>query len=249
MSYILDALRKSDRERHRGASPTLFSMQIPLAVAPKRTPRWLYPLLAVLLLICGIAIGWLRPWAAGTSDDVAQPVGPSHGQQAQDTYPTLVPPDQNRPLAASAPGPVSEMARAEQPRPVKEQTKPRQHFTREAAPAEPSKALENTNSIPQPVMAIGGTRVEPMEPANSPTGPGSRVLTLAELPLPLQQELPKLAISVHAYSSEPARRMVGINGRVLREGAEVSPGLRLEQIRPEGLVLSYKGYRFQRGVF
>lgn len=57
-----------------------------------------------------------------------------------------------------------------------------------------------------------------------------------------------MTVSVHAYSARPADRMVGINNRMLREGEYVAPGLKLEQITPEGMVLGYKGYSFRRGV-
>lgn len=57
-----------------------------------------------------------------------------------------------------------------------------------------------------------------------------------------------MAISVHAYSDNPKSRMVGINYRIFREGDYVVPGLQLEQITPDGMIFSYKGYRFRRGV-
>ncbi|MDO8595171.1 MAG: general secretion pathway protein GspB, partial [Sulfuricaulis sp.] len=52
----------------------------------------------------------------------------------------------------------------------------------------------------------------------------------------------------HAYSGEPQNRLVGINELMLREGGYVAPGLRLEQITPDGMIFSYRGYRFSRGV-
>ena len=57
-----------------------------------------------------------------------------------------------------------------------------------------------------------------------------------------------MSISVHAYSSKPADRIVGINDRLLREGGTVPPGLTLDEITPDGMVFSYKGYRFRRGL-
>ena len=36
----------------------------------------------------------------------------------------------------------------------------------------------------------------------------------------MQQELPPMTVSVHAYSIRPADRMVGINNRMLREGPD-----------------------------
>ena len=78
--------------------------------------------------------------------------------------------------------------------------------------------------------------------------PAASVMTMAELPVAIQQELPPMSVSVHAYSGKPAERLVDINGHLLHEGEDVAPGLRLEQITPEGMILSYKGYTFSRGV-
>lgn len=57
-----------------------------------------------------------------------------------------------------------------------------------------------------------------------------------------------MTISVHAYSGNPEARPVGIGSRILREGDYVVPGLKLEQITPDGMVFGYKGFRFRRGV-
>lgn len=57
-----------------------------------------------------------------------------------------------------------------------------------------------------------------------------------------------MTISVHAYSVNPANRLVGINNRMLREGEYLVPGLKLEQITPDGMIFGYKEYSFRRGV-
>ena len=80
------------------------------------------------------------------------------------------------------------------------------------------------------------------------TAPATVVIALTELPLAIQQELPPLSISVHAYSAKESDRLVGVNGRLLHQGDEVAPGFKLEEITPSGMVFSYKGYRFRRGV-
>ncbi|WP_161626934.1 general secretion pathway protein GspB [Sulfuricella denitrificans] len=90
-------------------------------------------------------------------------------------------------------------------------------------------------------------------PASGPEKPADaareqKVVPMAELPLPIQQEIPAMTIPLHAYSSKPRDRLVSINDRMLREGESLTPGLRLEQITKDGLIFSYKGYRFQRGV-
>lgn len=61
----------------------------------------------------------------------------------------------------------------------------------------------------------------------------------------LQKELP--ALSVAGYiRGEGSASMVIVNDRLVREGDEVAPGVKLESIRGDGLVFSYKGYRFKR---
>ena len=57
-----------------------------------------------------------------------------------------------------------------------------------------------------------------------------------------------MTISVHAYSGNPGDRLVGINNRLLREGGYLVPGLKLEQITPDGMIFGYKGYSFRRGL-
>ena len=73
----------------------------------------------------------------------------------------------------------------------------------------------------------------------------NKVYDLNELPLPIQQSLPSLVISVFLYSEDPTSRMVKINGQMMREGQSLTAGLKLEEITPEGVILSYKNYRFR----
>jgi hypothetical protein len=36
-----------------------------------------------------------------------------------------------------------------------------------------------------------------------------------------------------------------INEKILQEGQELTPGLRLEEIVPEGVIFGFRGYRFR----
>ena len=68
--------------------------------------------------------------------------------------------------------------------------------------------------------------------------PSDRILNPAEVP-----DLPKLAISGGVYSDNAAQRMLIVGGQVVNEGAELAPGVTLEQIRPKSAVLRFRGLR------
>lgn len=288
MSYILDALRKSDQQRRRSGAPTLLQGQVE-AAAPKQPALILYALMALVLLGAGVGIGWLRPWqelptatapvasGAQPSDTRRSPApaaqaGAAPGSQPQHDVQTSAPAMQSnavpaQPLAATpAPAPAPAKAQAQgaaATASAKADTPPR--TIAPPAPAmvpAPGKvqapsAAGATPAMPAPpprTIAAAPKKVEPLVQDQPARGGGvvaasaPEVVAMAELPVAIQQELPPMSISVHAYSSKPGERLVGINGRLLHEGEFAAPGLKLEQVTPEGMILSYKGYTFRRGV-
>ena len=56
----------------------------------------------------------------------------------------------------------------------------------------------------------------------------------------LPPDAPKLVISGGVYSTNPAQRMLIVNGQVFNEGSEVGPGVVLEQIKPKAAVLKFR---------
>ena len=78
-------------------------------------------------------------------------------------------------------------------------------------------------------------------PAASAT---ERIYAMAELPPDVQRELPKLTITGGVHSDNAAQRMLIVGGQVMGEGAEVAPGLVLEQIRAKTAVFRFRGLRF-----
>lgn len=65
MSYILDALKKSDRDRQRGAVPDLQTVQVATVKGPGTRLGWLVFLLStIVFLVLGLYMIWLRPWKA-----------------------------------------------------------------------------------------------------------------------------------------------------------------------------------------
>lgn len=197
MSYILDALKKSDQQRNIGVAPTLQFAQASMP-APRRPSLIYYGLLAMVLLAAGVVIGLLRPWQA-------EQLPAEKAQSAQD-IPVVIP---QRAVPGSLPN----------------SPKTNENTTQDivAAPAQQNATKHDADAQQQQVMQ------------------------LYELPAAIQREIPDMAVQLHAYSSNPSERLVSINSIRLREGGYLMAGLKLEEITPDGMIFSYKGYRFKRG--
>ena len=271
MSYILDALRRSDQQRQRGTAPTLLAVQT-AAVAPQQRALLAYGLLAALLVGAGILIGWLRPWqpeqaSPGRPEPVAsQPVeSPARESAPAPSEMASQPKAEPKLQSATRPDPVT-LAPSEISPPSKLQSN-LENATR-PAPAAPAPLKVTPQSKPElaarskpdavappreaPAVAPDTTAApipeRPVDTDSTDAAGDQKVISMSELPLSVRKELPAMTISVHAYSGNPAARMVSIDNRMLREGESLVPGLKLEQITPDGMIFVYKEYRFLRGV-
>lgn len=238
MSYILEALKRSDQLRQLGATPTLLTVQTPMTAT--KQPIYLYfGLFATALLGAGILIGWLHPWqTAPAAEPIAEksPISIPHR-----TAPAPLPKSLEMAEKTAQEQPAPNSAPPVQPTSIAAGIKPEiptsTRTERHSAP--PKTAATTLHLVP---VKLAGTA----ETANAALEP--RVTPMAELPLLIRQELPAMKIQVHAYSSKPKDRLVSINDRILREGDSLTPGLRLEQITPDGLIFSHKEYRFRRDI-
>lgn len=75
MSFILEALKKSEQERRRERVPDLRTLHQPLTTMPRRSRwRWAAPLLiATNLALIGAAIWWWLPWSQSMTDTPESP--------------------------------------------------------------------------------------------------------------------------------------------------------------------------------
>jgi len=80
------------------------------------------------------------------------------------------------------------------------------------------------------------------KPASGPA------LKYFELPSHIRDSIPKLSVSMLLFSKKQNERWININGAKMREGQEVSPGLKLQEITPDGAVFTFQGHRFYKAV-
>lgn len=218
MSYILDALRRADSERDRGAVPGVHARQVPLAGgdgdAPgARLPGWLWPVAAMVVLVIGALVWMLLGRDSVRAVAVDSPVlapAPAPLPASVIALPALLPPA----LPVPARRPVAVPA-----------VKP------------PARTL--------PAAPAPGARAEAArEPPAKASAAEPRTYTVAELPDEVRRDLPTLAIGGAMYSENPANRMLIINGQTFHERDRLAPGLVLVQIKLKTAVLEFKGYRY-----
>jgi general secretion pathway protein B len=87
---------------------------------------------------------------------------------------------------------------------------------------------------------VPGIAVPPRPAISAPVAPPPPTPPVAGLP----SDAPKLVLSGGVYSTNPAQRMLIVNGQVFNEGSEVAPGVRLEEIKARTVVLGFRGARY-----
>ncbi len=91
MSFILDALKKSDQKQRRRPLPDLLTVQDlpPVTVEQPRRPLWPWLLAAGLLLNSAVLLWWLKPWRpspdGGGQEPAATSGQPSRPQAAAES--------------------------------------------------------------------------------------------------------------------------------------------------------------------
>ena len=221
MSYILEALKKSEKERQREVIPDLQADHSPPpAKRQGRKPFALLLPVGVVLAVVAIAV---LVWRQFFLEDVPNLDG-SVKTAAVSVVPVREPEPELVPLITGKPAggePVALQAV------VPEQQTP--------------------EVVPDDVVG-DVVSASPAQPAAIETSV-SAIPLLEELPTLLQNSLPDLHFAGHVYGDEASKRMIIINNRIAREGDRISDGLSLEEITPDGVLLRYEGEVFRVPLF
>jgi general secretion pathway protein B len=233
MSFILDALKKSESDRQRQGGPALFEVKV--ARARARWPLWAIAIGALLALNLSI-ITWMlvRHPARGDGGSAAPPTSTAAGTSTAAAA---------APLAANT-GAVSAPAGAapQSATPVA--------FAPPASAASQPPAPANAGGAAATVAEQNAADYAPAaEPAAASLSHVRR--TTAE-GVPLYQDaaatpgsqLPQLRLDLHVFAARPEDRFVMINMHKLREGDSLPDGVHVDSITADGVVLTYNGSRF-----
>jgi general secretion pathway protein B len=250
MSYILEALKKAESDRLSGAAPVIGApVERFLAPEAPRRKRWRWlasPLTAA-------AIGTFMWFTmTRTEQETTQPasliaqIDPPAGMPSPSAAPRPAP-HVATPAAAVPQAPVSPPAAVKKPATL-ERASPPKPVEKRAAPARnesgPASVPKAAPAVPAPAPQTIVAEREPVLP-QQPAPVQESLPFLHELPAQVQREIPKFTIGGYLYSGNKAGRSLLVNRRLLHEGDQIAPGLVIEEMRPQEMILNYRGTRYR----
>ena len=229
MSFILDALKKSENERQRQAGPALAT--VPTSVQEGSNRTWLI----ILVITMAVVIGILAVMLVRT--DVPPPAAPQERPvvTSQRTAEPVITATDNNPTQRTEKSitqpPVTAAPEQREIRSLRDEVRSDSgEETEGTTPNDPGSTAAPVQPSPG-VRSATVTRSE-TKPTDASQLPSARDLVLRGVltGVPLHLDL-------HIYFEEPARRAIFINGNKYREGDQIMNGPRVREIVPQGAVL------------
>lgn len=249
MSFILEALKKSENERQRKIGPSLADVQMRPRQSEK--PWWAFAVGALLLLNLGVLLVVLIRDGDAQPAQAAQQQSPAV-QQAPAIATTPPAASRNTSIAATPPParPIQRPAPATSPPMRSLADEANVDPSLEALPADQSH-LAAAATVPQgpPIVrpiegpAVAPTVIRPGASQPPPAEPVEVLPTVRDLAAS-GTNLPDLHLDIHVHSPNPAERFVFVNMRKYIEGQTLSEGPRIERITRDGVILNHQGLRF-----
>jgi len=267
MSYILDALKKSEMQARQGESPSIHSSHA--GPVQSHRPGWLYALSGGAAAAVLFAAAYLLLPHAGDvpAPTVAQLLSPAVSAPAQanrpaepqssapltpinpQTVPVMQVPStqaipETHPATTPATLPASEPLQTAAAQPVNSQPVAAETTSAQPASTQPVRAQQTSESVtPSPApeaIPLPDIQIQAAAPS---------IPLLSQLPVAVQESLPPIDVSGHIYDARPAARMVFINGNIHREGDMIAANLQLLGITPNGVELSFRNTSFRIELF
>lgn len=271
MSFILEALKKSENERQRQAGPGFAA----LPETPGHKPRGRWPLVVAGLLILNlVVVAYVllrdKPQPATMTGDtggarqtgiVESPAAPAAvAQDKQSSVPTrptatagqavIEQESADRSTPSQVPAPTAD---ERQTAPASRQVRPLSGETQSSTTTEAAVPIRESSSPDRPVPAAEAAPEQSVERARSGTDrPTTRTPAGTDEGLPTANDLrlqgfltgPPLHLDLHVYYPDKQRRVVFISGSKYREGDRITGGAVVREIVPEGVIMEDRGRRF-----
>lgn len=272
MSFILDAIAKSEQERQQQEVPGVRTLALPTTGI--RQPRRVLPyfVVAALLLNAAVLLIWMQ-----SGQSLLNWFSPFVTEKVDRSTQQAIVPDHA--ISSDSAGPVGVTANATTPEVTAsfDNTTSMNQSLVDLKSATPTSTNETTLGLvsePEPVESEptttttladpdGWERIEPDTLSNTAlsgqeaepvrnlldSGVNREVSRLSELPSAVRNDLPTVVFSGHLYSSNPASSIVFIDeGRPVMKGRQIMDELFLHEITPTGVIVEFRGYLIEVGV-
>ena len=235
MSYILDALKKSEQQRGQGAIPNVQTVHSSsLNYRDENKSYWPYILITAVILNLAAIIYFIID-----KDNISE----NNILSAQETVDN----NANKHIAGINTGVVEPVATPQSHKKLISDTKIEPEKTKIVVPAT-VEALAN-NSSPANNDEIIAPRYNNNSRLNKrPVQAQKNIIDFYDLPASTQQQLPAILVSAHIYSSNPLQRSIVINNNFMEEGEYVIDDLILHEITADGAIFDYGETRFHYSV-
>lgn len=251
MSILLEALRKSEKNQHLHEAPTIHSDDQSGPVSePLNTGA-----LVVLLVLALFASGWFVWNQYQAPEGIYQPpvtlAGDKGGRETR-AVETASPPDQGAaPAALADDTAVKTRTPMESYQPPVNEDAPQETVVTKTPESAATAIRPDTRPLRSEPDGVGeaapatASAGQPAEPAKESYHPGEPApIGYWDLPDSIRELVPEIKFSVLVYAKDPADRFVLINGERMEEGDSPQSGLVVEEIRRDGVLFSYRLYRF-----
>ncbi len=239
MSYILEALKKSEYEREHGDVPGIQTDHHIHLVDDDQKKSWKK---YVFIFVMSINLIFVVVWFYTEQSDVAL------SESQPEKRKTAIPKVTGKAVEQIA---IKQVARIPEPATTQDKpiiAEPNIPPSKQSMPEHPVKVAEKklidkqvqkTASTKSPARAVKRSLIA------GPETDSRNIVRISQLPDSVQRKLPDLKYSGHLYSSNPLRRKLIINGRGMREGEWVSDNLQLDEITMSGAIFAYKEYYYK----
>jgi general secretion pathway protein B len=237
MSYILDALKKSEQERGHGNIPSVQTVHTSSLNYSNKKSYWPYILItAVILNLAAIILYFYL-------DKEKSDIKIQQDSPVSDQLNTQAPTETRTPVSlrtANDIGQQTDIISAKTDTPVQEQDPGHE------AIAEESIETVSTSSDKRSNTDIPAAYEQPVINESSPSqSESSMIIDFYDLPQSIKMQIPEITVSAHVYSDNPLQRSIVINNNFMEEGERVLDDLVLKEITKSGAIMDFQGTLFR----
>lgn len=253
MSYILNAIRKSEQDRQTQEASNPESTLLEMQPKKKSNLSWLIIALIIINILALIYFIFLNPrqqqettiaTAENKTPTLAPPIQP---EKPKITLKNNIGQPKPEPTTKSTPKPSQKKS-------ISNMLEKRRTFKNPATEpvvekvvtvAKKTNLSQPTATLPRPVEAKPTpVKPQPIQVSSKPEN-AKKVPFLREMAPAFRRNVPNLNINIFVYAENPDDRFVIIDMKKYRIGQETTDGLKIKQIKSNSLVLRYNNRTFQ----